>query len=212
MCHDGQDKVWDFDDEADSYDDLVVSDDMVYERYDDVLNAVVDVTAVCPGKKVLDLGAGTGNLTMRCLGRDPTLVVGLDPSAKMLEKAEEKVGGDGRVKLLQVGRPFREIPYPDEHFDVVASTYAYHHVPHRVRRETVVEMMRVLKPGGIWALGDLIFETEEAEKELLERIDWMEEEYFPRVDHMREIFKELDIELNAIQFTHITWVLWAIKP
>lgn len=208
----GRDKVWNFDDEADSYDDLVASDDKVYEKYDDVLDAVVDVAAVCPGKKVLDLGAGTGNLTMRCLEREASLVIGLDPSAEMLKKAAAKVGADARVELRQAEKPFRSIPYPDDYFDVVASTYAYHHVPHRVRRETVVEMMRVLKPGGIWALGDLIFEDEQAERELLERIDYMEEEYFPRLDKMRIIFNDLGIELNSVQFTPITWVLWAIKP
>lgn len=212
MNRNGEDKVWDFDDEADSYDAIVASDDPVYEKYDDVLNAVVDVAAVCPGKKVLDLGAGTGNLSMRCLERKASHVVGLDPSTKMLEKAEEKAGEDPRVEFRRIDRPFRSIPYPDDYFDVVVSTYAYHHVPHRVRRETVVEMMRVLKSGGIWALGDLIFETEKAERELLSREDFMEEEYFPRLDHMRSIFDDLGIELNALQFTHITWVLWAVKP
>lgn len=212
MVADEMDKVWDFDDEADGYDALVASDDPVYERYEDVLNAVVDVAAVCPGKIVLDLGCGTGNLTRLCLERQPSRVVGLDPSARMLEKAREKIGADPRVELKQVRMPFRSIPYADGHLDAVVSTYAYHHVPHRVRHETVVEMMRVIKPGGIWALGDLVFETEGAEKDLLARVDYMEEEYFPRVDHMRRIFADLGIPLNAMQFTHITWLLWAMKP
>lgn len=211
MNRNGEDEVWDFDEEADSYDDLVASDDPVYEKYDDVLNAVVDVTAVCPGKRVLDLGAGTGNLTMRCLQRKASLVAGIDPSEKMLQRAREKAGGDPRVEFLRVDRPFRSIPYPDDYFDAVISTYAYHHVPHRLRRETVVEMMRVLKPGGVWALGDLIFETEEAEREFFSEADHMEEEYFPRLDRMRDIFRDLGVELNALQFTRITWVLWAVK-
>ena len=209
---DEKDKVWDFDDEADDYDDLVTSDDPVYEEYGDMLNAVVDVAAVCPGKKVLDLGCGTGNLTRLCLERRASLVVGLDPSGKMLEKAEEKIGSDVRVELQRVDKPFRSIPYADEYFDVVVSSYAYHHVPHRLRHDTVVEMMRVLKPGGIWALGDLIFENEEAESDLVSSVDWMEEEYFPRLDQMRSIFADLEIELSAVQLTHITWLLWAIKP
>jgi putative AdoMet-dependent methyltransferase len=209
---DEKDKVWDFDDEAEGYDDLVASDDPVYESYDDVLNAVVDVAAVCPGKKVLDLGCGTGNLTRLCLERKASTVVGLDPSGNMLKKAEEKIGSDVRVEFQKVARPFRSIPYADEYFDVVVSSYAYHHVPHRLRRDTVVEMMRVLKPGGIWALGDLIFESEEAESALLSSVDWMEEEYFPRIDQMQSIFAGLGVELNAVQLTHITWLLWAIKP
>ena len=212
MSEEGKDKVWDFDDEADGYDDLVASDDPVYERYDDVLHAVVDVAAVCPGMKVLDLGCGTGNLTRLCLDREPSLVAALDPSARMLEKARAKMGSDPRVQFGRVADPFGSIPYDDGAFDVVVSSYAYHHVAHRLRRGTVAEMMRVLRPGGIWALGDLVFESEEAEQAFLAEFDFMEEEYFPRLDHMRSIFQDLGIELNAMQFTRITWLLWAMKP
>jgi ubiquinone/menaquinone biosynthesis C-methylase UbiE len=212
MSEEEKDKVWDFDDEADGYDDLVASNDPVYERYDDVLHAVVDVAAVCPGMKVLDLGCGTGNLTRLCLERGPSLVAGLDPSARMLEKARAKMGSDPRVQFRQVADPFGSIPYDDGAFDVVVSSYAYHHVAHRLRRGTVAEMMRVLRPGGIWALGDLVFESEEAEQAFLAEFDFMEEEYFPRLDHMQSIFRDLGIELNAMQFTRITWLLWAMKP
>ena len=73
-------------------------------------------------------------------------------------------------------------------------------------------MFRVLGPGGSWAVGDLIFESEEAEKAALGRYKWLEEEYFARIEDLLPVFAALGTELNASQFTPVTWVLWASKP
>jgi len=84
-------KSWKFDNLADRYDRIVKSDSTLYERYDDVLDTVVVIANVSQGKRVLDIGTGTGNLALRCLARGAE-VVGLDPSEKMLAKAKEKAG------------------------------------------------------------------------------------------------------------------------
>jgi len=73
-------------------------------------------------------------------------------------------------------------------------------------------MVRVLRAGGLWVLGDLVFENEQAERIALREYRWLEEEYFARIEDLRPIFAELGMELNAQQFTPVTWVLWAIKP
>lgn len=129
----------------------------------------------------------------------------------MLAKAREKVGGNPRAEFHQVDKPFLHIPYPDAYFDAVASTYAFHHIPHRLKPDSVREMVRVLEPGGLWALGDLVFESGEVERESLRKYDWLEEEYFARIEVLRPVFSELGMELNAQRFTPVTWILWAIK-
>jgi len=45
-------------------------------------------------------------------------------------------------------------------------------------------MVRVLKRGGRWVLGDLVFENAEAEDRALRAYDWLEEEYVARVDEL----------------------------
>lgn len=204
-------KTWNFDNWADRYDKAVAADSQLYAQYDRVLDMVVEIANVSPGKRVLDIGTGTGNLALRCLTRGAT-VVGLDPSKRMLAKAREKVSDDLRAEFHQVNEPFLHIPYSDASFDTVVSTYAFHHIPHRLKPDSVREMVRVLKPGGLWILGDLIFENEQVERRALRKYRWLEEEYFARIEDLRSVFTELGMELNSRQFTPVTWVVWAIKP
>ena len=46
------------------------------------------------------------------------------------------------------------LPWADETFDVVTSTYMFHELPRNARRNVVREMFRVLKPGGLVVLED----------------------------------------------------------
>lgn len=204
-------KTWNFDNWADRYDEIVATDCQLYARYDEVLDMVVEIANISPGKRVLEIGTGTGNLALRCLACGAT-VVGLDPSKRMLAKAREKIGNDSRVEFRQVDEPFLHIPYPAASFDAVVSTYAFHHIPHHVKPDAVRKMLRVLKPGGIWALGELMFKNEEAERKGLHQYKWLEKEYFVRVVELRTLFAEVGMELNAQQFTPVTWVVWTIKP
>jgi putative AdoMet-dependent methyltransferase len=131
----------------------------------------------------------------------------------MLEKARKKVKRNTRIEFQQVDDPFLVNPYPDKYFDAVVNTYAFHHVPHRQKPRCVKEMIRVLKPGGIWALGDLVFENKEKEKQALKMFDWLDEgEYFERIDELQKVFKKMGMKLISEQFTSVTWVLWATKP
>jgi putative AdoMet-dependent methyltransferase len=205
-------KTWNFDHWANRYDEMIANDSQhYYARYNEVLDTVVEVANISSGKRVLDIGTGTGNLALRCLARG-AVVVGLDPSKSMLIKAREKIGCNSRAEFCRVDEPFLHIPYPDSSFDAVISTYAYHHVPHRLRPDSVCEMVRVLEPGGSWALGDLVFENEQAEKRALREYSWLEEEYFARIKDLRDAFAEYRMKLNSRQFTPVTWVLWAVKP
>jgi len=204
-------KTWNFDSWANRYDEIVAADSQYYfAQYDAVLDTVVEMAHPASGKRVLDIGTGTGNLALRCLSHN-VQVIGLDPSELMLRKAQEKAGGNPRVAFHQVSEPFLCIPYPESTFDAVVSTYAYHHVPHRKRAASVREMVRALKPGGRWVLGDLVFENEEAENRALREYDWLEEEYFARIDELQDAFADLGMELKARQFTPVTWVLWAAR-
>lgn len=204
---------WSFDeyDWVDRYDEEVAADSELYARYDEVLEAVADLAAPEPGRRILDIGAGTGTLAAICADRGAD-VVGLDPSERMLAQARAKFGHDHPVQLMLVPDPFLDIPCSDVSFDAVVSTYAFHHVPHRKKPAAVREMVRVLRPGGIWALGDLAFENAQEEASAVGRYNWLKDEYFARIEELRPLLAELRMDLAARQFTPVTWVLWAHKP
>jgi putative AdoMet-dependent methyltransferase len=204
-------KTWDFDEWADAYDGWVTSGDPIYARYNEVLAEVMSYARPTPKSVILDVGTGTGNLALLLAGKGAQ-VVGLDPSRRMLALARGKGCPEAGIDLCLTDRPFLSIPCPDQSFDAVVSTYAFHHVPRPMQPDGIREMIRVLKPGRPLVLGDLMFETADAEREALERYDWMEDEYFARIEELRPVFQELGMELNSRQFTPVTWVIWAINP
>ena len=202
---------WEFDRWAPSYDSSVASSTTYYARYEEVLDFVAETAGAAPGKRMLDIGTGTGNLALRCMECGAS-VVGLDPSPGMLEQAKAKSAGKMNVEFVVADEPFLRIPFSDLSFDAVVSTYAFHHVRNEVKPECVLEMLRVLKRGGMLVLGDLAFQDAESEKKALKEYDWLEEEFFTVIEQLQPVFAESGMELDCRQFTPVTWVLWARKP
>ncbi|MGI6132171.1 MAG: class I SAM-dependent methyltransferase [Bacillota bacterium] len=211
-------KVWDFDSYswADRYDDVVQADQDMYARYDDVLDAVADIACTFPGAQVLDIGAGTGNLSIRCAERGAR-VTGLDPSRRMLAQAEAKVAARPETKAYDVqfalaDDPFLHLPFDDNSFDAVVSTYAFHHVAHELQPKALCEMMRVLRPGRVLALGDVAFRDAAAEEAAREQLDWLDDEFYLHVDELTAAVATVGASLQTRQMTPTTWVLWVVKP
>ena len=95
------------------------------------------------GAVVLDLGAGTGDLSAEFRRQGAAGVMGFDVSAAMLARAERKYGADG-IDWLQ-GDALR-LPFADASFDVVASAFVMRNLPDLAG--SFAEMSRVLRPGG----------------------------------------------------------------
>jgi demethylmenaquinone methyltransferase/2-methoxy-6-polyprenyl-1,4-benzoquinol methylase len=113
--------------------------------------ATVDAVAPTAGSRALDLGCGTGDLTIELARAGARLTVGLDPVPAMLAAAAEKVG-DGRGVALVEGDGLR-LPFGDAVFEVVASGFVMRNVadlPAALR-----EQRRVLRPGGRVAILEL---------------------------------------------------------
>ena len=103
------------------------------------------------GQHVLDVACGTGRGTVglaQAIG-DSGQVDALDLSDVMLEQARakiEKLGLTGRVHFKQGNA--RELPYPDETFDLVYNGYMFDLIPLDGFVPILKEMARVLKLGG----------------------------------------------------------------
>ena len=109
----------------------------------------LELAAIRPGEKVLDVGCGTGTLAIAA--GDVTgatgEVHGIDPSLEMIDVAQKKAARSGRHVRFQVGI-IEALPYPDDEFDVVLSSLMLHHLPDDVKQKGFAEVLRVLKPDG----------------------------------------------------------------
>lgn len=116
---------------------------------------VVDLAGVKPGEAVLDVGCGTGSLTIAAKKRvgPASEVIGIDPAAEMIAKAQKKAKREG-VDITFRSSVIEGLPFPDGHFDVVLSSLMLHHLPKKAREQGAQEIRRVLKPGGRWLIVD----------------------------------------------------------
>lgn len=110
--------------------------------------ALIAQARIQPGQDVLDVGCGTGTLTLLIKHTHPNvLVYGLDVDPEVLDIARRKAGQAGETIALQQGTATC-LPYPDGSFDRVFASLMLHHLTREDKRQALVEAFRVLKPGG----------------------------------------------------------------
>jgi demethylmenaquinone methyltransferase/2-methoxy-6-polyprenyl-1,4-benzoquinol methylase/phosphoethanolamine N-methyltransferase len=106
------------------------------------------LAAPASGEKVLDVGCGTGTLAIAIRSKvGAGAVHGIDASPEMIHVAKEKSakgGGDVDFQVALV----EAIPFPDASFDLVTSSLMLHHLPENLKAKGLLEIRRVLKPGG----------------------------------------------------------------
>lgn len=109
----------------------------------------IEVSAVRPGQRVLDLAGGTGDLTAhfsRRVGRNGRVVLA-DINASMLQVGRDKLidrGCVGNIDYVQADAEL--LPFPDHSFDCVTIGFGLRNVTDK--DAALAAMQRVLKPGG----------------------------------------------------------------
>src|SRR5689334_10863122 len=119
----------------------------------------VDKALIQPGDSVLDVGCGTGEVTLPAKTRAKDgKVYGIDPAPEMIAVARKKAA---RKKLeidFRVG-VIESLPFPDASLDVVTSSLMMHHLPEDLKVRGLAEVYRVLKPGGRLLIADFMNPT-----------------------------------------------------
>jgi SAM-dependent methyltransferase len=109
------------------------------------------------GVTVLDIGSGPGEMALLLAWALPEArVIGIDPSAEMLEiarAAAERAGMAERVTFIEAGA--ERIPLPDGSVDLALSTLSSHHWSDP--GDGFAELGRVLRPGGEARIYDVRF-------------------------------------------------------
>lgn len=118
--------------------------------------AVFDLFQPQPGEKILDLGCGTGNFSIK-LAQKGCQVTGIDISETMLERAAEKANKlDLDINFIKTDA--LNLEFEANHFDSVFSMAALEFIEDL--KKAVQEMKRVVKPGGKILLGTIRKESD----------------------------------------------------
>ena len=116
----------------------------------------VSLAQVKPGDCVLEVGCGTGTLTLAAKRQaGPSgKVVGIDVIPGMIELSQQKAAQANVDVAFQLGS-MDDIPFPASQFDAVLCSFMIFHMSEMVRRKGITEIYRVLKPQGRLLVLDL---------------------------------------------------------
>lgn len=124
--------------------------------YKEVLSQVYQGVRAASGKKVLELGFGTGILT-RKLYQDGYEIYGVDHSESIVDAAKEDMpGGHFICDDYEMGLP-EEMTF--EEFDICIATYSINKMDAYEKADLFQDVLDHLRPGGRLIVGDVAFET-----------------------------------------------------
>jgi ubiquinone/menaquinone biosynthesis C-methylase UbiE len=113
---------------------------------------IVDTVADSAPKTVVDIGCGTGALSIPIAERLPTArVVGVDGDPEVLALAQRKPGA---AAVEWTEGLAGALPIEDGTADVVLTSLVLHHLPLATKRHLLADAHRILRPGGRLIVAD----------------------------------------------------------
>jgi len=120
-------------------------------------------------RRVLDIGCGAGNNTLKLLQYTSHFACDLvDLSLPMLKKACERISSVNSGKINAIQGDFRKIDLPDQRYDVILAAAVLHHLRNDQDWEkTFSKLYRLTAPGGSVWISDLVSHESEAVHSLM---------------------------------------------
>lgn len=108
---------------------------------------LIDQAELADDQRVLEIGCGTGNLSIRAKRTQRGAeVIGSDPDPLALKRAQRKIK---RLTGIRFEHGYAQrLPYQDGEFDRVLSSMMLHHLGSDAKTAAAEQIFRVLRPGG----------------------------------------------------------------
>lgn len=127
-----------------------------------IVEGVANYITLPEGGKGLDIGCGSGALTIACAKRNPQgYMVGIDCWAREYTSFSQQLCESNSAAEGADNTEFHrgdacKLDFPDEYFDAVTSNYVYHNIAGVNKQKLLRETFRVLKKGGTFAIHDIM--------------------------------------------------------
>lgn len=163
-----------FNKSASDYDRYFYEDLGMSEFYDEVEK---QVNACRKPKNILVLGCGTGLEIERI--KHVAIVTAIDISSGMLEALKKKELYP-QVTLNAICNSYFDVPFTENHFDLVLSTYSLHHFTMQQKTQLYSKIYNCLKQNACFINGDTVCKDKETETRLLNKaVEIYQEQQLP---------------------------------
>ncbi|MGH9103627.1 MAG: class I SAM-dependent methyltransferase [Acidimicrobiales bacterium] len=122
---------------------------------DRVVDAILEKVPAGVGQAV-DLGSGSGRLSIP-LAKRAEGVLAVDVSTAMIDRLGERAAAAGAPNVEGRACPIEQLEVPEGTVDVIASSYALHHLQDSEKGALVLRAAGWLRPGGVLVVGDMMF-------------------------------------------------------
>jgi SAM-dependent methyltransferase len=167
-------------------------------RSPEALGQIVRMADASPDDTVLDVACGPGLLTC-AFARVVRHAVGIDITPAMLDQARQTQQEQGLNNVSWQSGDVRSLPYPDHHFSIVVSRFAFHHLQDPLG--ALKEMVRVCKPAGRVVVADMAPAPEKADAlNAEERLRDPSHVRAMTVEELRSLFAQAGLPAPRIEY------------
>jgi ubiquinone/menaquinone biosynthesis C-methylase UbiE len=128
------------------------------KRHHKLLDLVVTVSEIQRNDQVLDIGCGTGLLSLKFLNTTDCTITAIDSSPQMLRIFQEKIEKCNLAEKIHCEQKSAEdMDFKPDQFDIIAATVSLHHV--EFKEPVIKNVYDYLKVGGRFVLGEIDMDT-----------------------------------------------------
>jgi len=172
--------------------------------------SIIEKAEIQSGWKVLDVGSGTGYLTIPAAQKVAPhgcveCIDNLIELQNVIRTKAQKLKLENNIHLQL--SDVSELPFPDNYFDAVISSYLLHEIP-ETSGNLFAEAYRVLKQGGNFVIADFMWIDDDARREEIENWFAAQGNDDNKETHLRYSRQDLENMLKEAGFHNVEVSVW----